>query len=154
VTLSPGLNVIDESDGSLVHLKAEDSDISWNFKKLVLYHCNESECKQTFGYLRDSKNQYYVLPKSGDKKEVEASETCTIGGWYTDNKLCLDGTDAVGFTTGVSTIETYVLKTGKLPAGNVFNNEETADLSAGPIVVEVSSNAIVLNNLYFCKFFF
>jgi len=72
----------------------------------------------------------------------------------TDNKLCLDGTDVVGFTTGVSIIETYVLKTGKLPAGNVFNNVETANLSTGPIVVEVSSNAIVLNDLYFCKFFF
>jgi len=156
-TLSTGVNVIDVSDGSVVNLKAAGSDIAWKKEKLVLYHCSESSCKQTYGYIKDSKGNF-VIPKSGDNVAAATSGTCAagaIGAWFDDKKFCINGVegDAVDFATGESTVINYVMNTGALPAQNVFNNVATT-LSTNAVVVEVSSHAIVLNELYLGKFFF
>ena len=132
-----------------VKLTADNTNISSYNDKVVLYNCDETQCKQTSGYIKDKENNIYTVAITGGAVETDGGNkvrACNAGstdqtgnlnvGSDTDFKLCISSSKAVE-TDG------NVYRIAELTATNIFTGVNTNKF----ITIKTQTNIFAWDNI-------
>jgi len=152
ITLGNAVNLITGTEK--VYSTVAESSIAAN-ADVSLYICgSDNACKSTFGYVKNS--DYFSVGVSGSGKAASALasgataiaiDSCTPGSLFIDSdgsktKLCIAAGEGIELTS-TSTVTNHIINN---LSSNIFTS--VAASSKAKIVLQISTNAVVLNTLY------
>jgi len=158
--LTAGANMVNTVAAKKFAIGTEDSILNevGDVKNLALFYCEVSKlhvCSKTSGYLKttDTSAKYYAIyMDTTNNAENTAVATCAtatagtdFGSMDSSGKVCLGNTNQKTFETNNGN---YLFKEATINTAKPITN----DASSG-VVVDISNNFIVRNEIYYCKLF-
>ncbi|ORX41823.1 scaffoldin [Piromyces finnis] len=135
-----GINLIKFDGNNVTPVTNVSNENVSDITRYALMNCNESQCKQTYGYIKVFNDNVYLIGKSKKNTLITTESSCTkYGDITTDYKLCRDNIDSSPIEINSSTTTTnYVI--------NVENENEFTKTN-GAIFIRSVSNIIYLDNI-------